>query len=466
MQGLMAFDALVVALCLGAGVFVSATEVRHLAFDDFLSVRISLGNVLLTLLFLGASHYTFLHCGMYRSRRLSRKGDLYRQILQAVSICVLLLGALAVVFRIEAFDRSFLLAFWISAVITLTASRSLLYGWLEVVRARGRNLRRVLIVGAGARGRRFVEALENRAELGYSVLGFLDEGTFAARAGSRLLGTFDDLPRLLRSQQVDEVAVALPIKTFYSEVSRIVALCERQGVVVRLPGDLFDAHLARMESEQFEDLTVLTLFTLHGSAPRFAVKRLADIIASAAGLAVSAPLLGLIALAVRLASPGPALFSQLRIGQNGRRFRMWKFRTMTVDAEARLPELEPLNEVRGAAFKIRNDPRVTRLGRWLRRTSLDELPQLINVLKGDMSLVGPRPMPLRDADRLSEDWQRRRFSVRPGLTCLWQAGGRHSIPFDDWMRLDLDYIDNWSLLLDLKILLRTVPAVWSGAGAS
>lgn len=195
------------------------------------------------------------------------------------------------------------------------------------------------------------------------------------------------------------------------------------------------------------------------------IKRLVDVAIAAPALIALLPLLVLIAMAVRLDSPGPALFLQIRVGQNGRRFRMWKFRTMFDGAENRQAEIEERNEVRGAAFKIRDDPRVTRLGRWLRRTSLDELPQFVNVLLGEMSLVGPRPLPLRDAGRLPEDWQRR-FAVRPGLTCLWQAGGRHRIGFDDWMRLDLDYIDNWSLLLDFKILLRTVPAVWTGAGAS
>jgi exopolysaccharide biosynthesis polyprenyl glycosylphosphotransferase len=249
-------------------------------------------------------------------------------------------------------------------------------------------------------------------------------------------------------------------------VERIVSLCEQHGVVVRVPGDLFAVRLARVESEQFEDLSVLTLFTGCGSAPASLVKRAADVALSAAALALAAPLMALIALAIKMDSRGPVLFRQTRMGCNGRRFRMLKFRTMTADAEARQPELEHLNEVCGAAFKLRNDPRVTRLGRWLRRSSLDELPQLINVLAGEMSLVGPRPLPLRDVDRLNQDWQRRRFSVRPGLTCLWQAGGRHRLEFEEWMRLDLDYIDNWSLLLDLKILFRTLPALWTGAGAS
>lgn len=465
-RGLVAFDTLAVAGSLGLAVFVSATELRYSVFGDFLSVRVSLRNALLIAGFLAASHWIFDRFGLYRSRRPGPRFSLYRQIVKAVSAAALVLGAMAVVFSIEAFDRGFLGAFWVASTAAIAAGRAILYCWLEALRKRGRNLRHVLIVGAGARGLRFAEALESSPELGCRVLGFLDDGADSCPVGRRLLGGIGDLARLLRAEPVDEVVVALPLKTFYSEACSIVSLCERQGVVVRLPGDLFDARLARVESEQFEDLSVLTLFTLQGSACCFLVKRVVDVVLSATALLVFAPVMAVITAAIRLDSPGPVFFRQLRVGHNGRRFRIWKFRTMTADAESRQAELELHNEVHGAAFKLRNDPRVTRLGRWLRRTSLDELPQLVNVLRGEMSLVGPRPLPVRDVDRLNQDWQRRRFCVRPGLTCLWQAGGRHALSFEDWMRLDLHYIDNWSLLLDLKILLRTVPAVWSGVGAS
>jgi lipopolysaccharide/colanic/teichoic acid biosynthesis glycosyltransferase len=169
---------------------------------------------------------------------------------------------------------------------------------------------------------------------------------------------------------------------------------------------------------------------------------------------------------IKAASDGPVFFLQERIGYNKRRFRIYKFRTMIQGAEHMMAELESLNEASGPVFKIKNDPRITLLGKFLRRTSIDELPQLINVLKGDMSLVGPRPLPMRDYQGFSEDWQRRRFSVRPGITCLWQINGRCSIPFDQWMRMDIQYLDEWSLWLDLKILARTIPAVLKGSGAA
>jgi exopolysaccharide biosynthesis polyprenyl glycosylphosphotransferase len=204
--------------------------------------------------------------------------------------------------------------------------------------------------------------------------------------------------------------------------------------------------------------------TQHGWALVF--KRLFDLLGSAMLLLLLGPLLALTALLLRLSSPGPIFFRQERIGINKRRFYIWKFRTMVVNAESLMPHLEAQNEVSGPVFKIKNDPRITPLGKWLRRTSIDELPQLFNVLRGEMSLVGPRPLPIRDFEGFSEDWQRRRFSVRPGITCLWQVQGRNEIGFDRWMELDLEYLDQWSLWLDLKILAMTIPAVMKGSGAA
>jgi exopolysaccharide biosynthesis polyprenyl glycosylphosphotransferase len=203
---------------------------------------------------------------------------------------------------------------------------------------------------------------------------------------------------------------------------------------------------------------------MRGSA--VAVKRLIDVLVAGALVLVLSPLMLTIAAAIKLRSPGPVFFRQKRLGRNKRRFNLYKFRTMVPDAEAKMAELVHLNEMNGPTFKIRNDPRVTPLGRFLRRTSLDELPQLFNVLAGHMSLVGPRPLPERDYESFSTAWHRRRFSVKPGMTCLWQVMGRNNIPFERWMELDLQYIDQWSLLLDLQILLKTIPAVMKGSGAS
>ncbi|MBI3665383.1 MAG: sugar transferase, partial [Acidobacteria bacterium] len=340
LQGLMAFDTLAVVAAFALGMYVSSAEGRWPTFGDFLSVRIRLGNFLLTLAFLAACRGIFEQCGLYRSRRLGRQRELRGQISKAFSLAVLLLLVLRLLFRIEAFGLGFLATFWLAGVSVVAAGRVGLYRGLEALRRRGRNVRHVVIVGAGPRGRRYAEELESRAELGYRVAGFLDEGPAGAAAGARLRGGFEDLVPLLRAEPVDEVVVALPLRTYYSEIAKIVAQCEQLGVVVRLPGDLFAARLAQTESEQYEELSVVTLFTGRGSALSLAAKRAADVALAAAAIVLLAPLLALIAIAIRLDSPGPVMFRQLRAGRNGRRFRMRKFRTMGAGAETRQAELE------------------------------------------------------------------------------------------------------------------------------
>ena len=266
-------------------------------------------------------------------------------------------------------------------------------------------------------------------------------------------------------QVVDEVLIALPLRTHYAEIQRAMETCERSGVQATFLVDVFRSTIARPRLRATGPLTLLTMLTVTDDY-RLMVKRACDLVAGSVMLLAAAPILIVTAVAVKLTSPGPVIFVQERYGLNKRRFRMFKFRSMAVGAEARLAEVEARNEQSGPIFKIRNDPRLTPIGRFLRRTSIDELPQLFNVLKGDMSLVGPRPMSLRDVGLFSEAWLMRRFSVRPGITGLWQVSGRSNLSFEDWITLDLRYIDEWSLLLDLGILLRTVPAVFKGSGAA
>ena len=250
---------------------------------------------------------------------------------------------------------------------------------------------------------------------------------------------------------VDEVMICLPMKSFYQEASDIIATCEEQGIIVRFLSDFFNPKIAHTKTA-YDDESIVTLFTGSMVGRCVLIKRAMDIILSLVMIIALSPLYLVTALLIKLTSPGPVFFIQQRLGLNKRRFGVYKFRTMVPDAEKKQAELEHLNEVQGAAFKIKNDPRITPIGRLLRKTSIDELPQLFNVLKGDMSLVGPRPLPVRDYEGFDQDWHRRRFSVRPGITCLWQISGRSEIPFDKWMELDMEYIDNWSLWLDLKIL--------------
>jgi exopolysaccharide biosynthesis polyprenyl glycosylphosphotransferase len=246
---------------------------------------------------------------------------------------------------------------------------------------------------------------------------------------------------------------------------KAVRACEEEGVKVRLMADLFEINVARMVLDEFDEVPLLTFEPVAQEEWKLLLKRAMDLGLTLAAMPVVLPLMAIIGAAIKLDSRGPVLFKQLRVGQGKRRFVLQKFRTMIEGSERLQSELEHLNEAQGPIFKIANDPRVTRVGRILRRTSLDELPQLFNVLRGEMSLVGPRPMSVRDVKLFDRGIQRKRFSVRPGLTCLWQVSGRSNLPFSKWLELDLWYIEHWSLALDLKVLLRTIPAVLRGTGA-
>jgi exopolysaccharide biosynthesis polyprenyl glycosylphosphotransferase len=274
------------------------------------------------------------------------------------------------------------------------------------------------------------------------------------------------LAELLRRDVVDEVAIFLPLRSFYENSCEVAALCERHGIVTRINGDIFGLKKSRSTADNFDGEPHFASYTGVRDWWPLAIKRATDIVLSLIFLLLVAPVCAIVALLIKVSSDGPVFFRQERMGLNKRKFLILKFRTMVPNAEKLLAELEGQNEVSGPVFKIKKDPRITPLGKVLRRTSFDELPQLFNVLKGDMSLVGPRPLPVRDYEGFSEDWQRRRFSVRPGITCLWQVNGRSSIPFEQWMKLDLQYMDEWSLWLDIKILARTVSAVLKGSGAA
>jgi exopolysaccharide biosynthesis polyprenyl glycosylphosphotransferase len=341
---------------------------------------------------------------------------------------------------------------------------------LAQTRLHGRNLRNVLIVGTNARASEFAAKIQAKPELGYRLIGFADQRWQRfdefRNNGSPMVCDLEGLPEFLRHSVVDEVVIALPIRSFHDHASRIATICEEQGIAFRVLSNMFNLKLARTRAEELDGDSWITHYTGTSEGWPLIIKRILDCSIAFVTLVIVSPVMFLSALAIRLSSPGPIFFTQNRIGHNKRKFIIYKFRTMIVDAEERLQHLEHLNEVSGPVFKIKNDPRVTPVGKFLRKTSLDELPQLFNVLKGEMSLVGPRPLPLHDYEGFSQDWHRRRFSVRPGITCLWQVNGRSSIPFEQWMELDMQYIDEWSLSLDLKILAKTIPAILKGSGAA
>ena len=459
---------MVVSFLIAAGSLVPASDWYSLR--QLVEVRLQASNFLLFIFLMAAWHLIFAGFGLYRALRLASVRAEARDIVKATSVgstAVLLVAALI---NIDFVTSHFLVVFWVTSTALTGFARLTLRVILERFRVRGRNLRNLLIIGTNARALRFAELVENKPTLGYQINGFIDDEWTGIdkfrQTGRKLVATVPDFGNYLRGHVVDEVVISLPVSSYYSQFSNILLACEEQGVLVHMLPNFFDVKHARLSLEVLEDQPVITLRTGAMEGWPVLVKRIFDLVVAVVLLLLLTPLFVIVAILIKLTSPGPILFVQDRVGLHKRRFRFVKFRTMVQDAERRQQALEELNQVSGPVFKIRNDPRMTPVGSFLRRTSIDELPQLINVLLGDMSLVGPRPLPIRDFQAFDSDWHRRRFSVRPGMTCLWQVRGRTSIPFETWMELDMQYIDQWSLWLDFKLLASTLPAVLSGKGAA
>jgi len=463
-------DLAVMTAAFAAALVFSGQVVEGYPVDEFLTVRVKLLNFVFFAGYAVLWNIIFGAFGLYRSRRAGLMTTEWWDVAKAVAVGTLILSGLAMVFDFSAVNRGFIAAFFLTALGGTVLFRTILRSILGGARRHGRNLRNLVIIGCGPRGAQFGKEVRSRPELGYLLLGYIDEIAPPPNPlhgkPEKLLGSLEEAREILANAEVDEVAISLPIRSYYETISRLIGLCEELGLVVRIPADFFESRLVHAYIDTLHDTPVLTLQAHAPAGGSTALKRAIDFFGSAAALVVFSPLFAFIALAIRLDSRGPVFFAQERIGQGRRKFRLLKFRTMEADAERHQAEIEELNEVDGAAFKIKNDPRTTRTGRFLRKFSLDELPQFWNVLVGDMSLVGPRPLPTRDVQRFDSAWQNRRFSVRPGLTCLWQINGRHEIDFEHWMELDLQYIDNWSLSLDFDIMFKTLPAVLRGTGAS
>jgi exopolysaccharide biosynthesis polyprenyl glycosylphosphotransferase len=402
----------------------------------------------------------------YTSRRTVALHREAWEVVQVVAAGTLLVAACGWLLRLDFVSRPFLVLFGLLDLAFLLVEKLGLRLLARVVRARGLNYRTMLVVGINLRAEEIARTVELHPHWGLRVLGFVAPNGERPEsfAGLPVLGAALDLPRILAEEVVDEVFFVVDRRQL-DEFEDSFLLCSELGIRARVA--LHFPHLkARVLLEELEGIPLLTFTTTPAAPFPLFVKRLVDLVVSGLGLLLLSPLLLLVALAVWLTSRGPALFRQERCGLNGRRFTLYKFRTMDADAEQQLRAVAHLNEVEGPAFKARRDPRVTAVGWLLRRFSFDELPQLVNVLKGDMSLVGPRP-PIPEEVARYERWQRRRLSMKPGMTGLWQVSGRADLEdFNRWIALDLSYIDHWSLWLDLKILLRTLPAVLSTRGAA
>ena len=401
--------------------------------------------------------------GLYELRGRWRLQSEALDILRAtVLVAALALSALFV-FKQENVSRLFLVILFVAQPLATLAIRASLRAWFTRLRKRGHNPQYMLVVGTGRLARDFADRVESRAGLGIVVIGHLAvPGETAGDLARPVLGTIDDIGQVFHERVVDEVAVCLePALLRY--LDPVAGLAADEGKAVRIPFDPAGLPLPNAREEEFEGFVVRSLVFGQEHELGLAVKRVADIVGALIGLIVLSPLLLAAALAVRLRDGSPVLFRQTRVGHNGRPFSICKFRTMVPDAEERYEEVAGLSDTKGAAFKMLDDPRVTSTGAFLRRTSLDELPQLWNVLRGDMSLIGPRPAPPREVAGY-DIWHRRRLSMKPGITGLWQVESRLDVHFDDRAQLDLAYIERWSPLLDLKILLRTIPAVLRRTG--
>jgi len=381
-----------------------------------------------------------------------------------------LLATIAYLLPLRQLSRAWFVLFGTLSALFLVLEKLVLRVIARYVRSKGLNYRTLLIVGTGRRATDLARMIEEHKYWGYKILGFVSDGHHLSNgwARYRVFGSVPDLKRVLENWKltdpIDEIVFAVTRKKL-DEMKQIFLMCEELGIRTRVAMNFFQNRVARIEIEELDGIPFLTFTTTPSNETQLALKRLLDIGVALGILTLAAPVVALVALLIKFTSPGSVFFKQKRIGLNGRMFTLYKFRTMIEDAHERRGEVEHLNEMTGPVFKMKSDPRVTPVGRVLRKFSFDELPQLWNVLRGDMSLVGPRP-PIPEEVASYHRWHRRRLSMKPGLTCLWQISGRNNVDFDRWMQLDLQYIDNWSPSLDLKILLRTIPAVLSGRGAS
>jgi exopolysaccharide biosynthesis polyprenyl glycosylphosphotransferase len=435
--------------------FLEVSEPFFAPYNAYLSAQ--LGYTGLMLVFLAID-------SVYRRRREGSWPDEVYRITNATTTVVVILIAGTFILQPLVYSRLLLLEVGVITIVLLSGARLVRRGLAATLRRRGVGVDRVLIVGAGEIGRAVMRNLVARPELGYQVVGFIDDDLSRGDLGRfRALGGLDNIMAVLKAERLDEVIITLPW-TYHRTIMGLVRSCESVGVRARVVPDLFQLSLSRVD---FDDMGGVPLVGLkETSIPRAGrlLKRALDIVLSVVGLLVLAPFLTLVAILIRLDSPGPALFSQRRVGEGGRLFNIYKFRSMRMGAEEQQAQLQELNQASGPLFKIKADPRLTRVGRFLRRSSVDELPQLINVLRGEMSIVGPRPgLPPEVAKY--EAWHRQRLEVPPGISGLWQVSGRSELSFDEMCMLDVYYIENWSLGLDLAIMFKTIPRVLFADGA-
>jgi exopolysaccharide biosynthesis polyprenyl glycosylphosphotransferase len=403
----------------------------------------------------------------YKNFRTKLFGEIIWKVLRTGVVSLVVLGSVVFVLKMEQTSRLYVAVFSATSIVLLGISKSLWRHILDYSFRQGYNLMNLLIVGTGKRAMEFIDVVKAHSNWGFNIVGLVDDDPKLLGKqvmDYKVIGRISDIPRLLRENVIDRIIFVIP-RMWLNRIEEAIWHCEREGVSTAVSVDLYKPKLAQLKLSNFADIPLIIYQTSPAKEWQLFLKRLFDIVVSGLLLIILLPLLIFAALGVIFSSRGPVFFRQTRSGMNGRTFVLLKFRSMFVGSEMKKKELERQNEMDGPVFKMKRDPRVTRFGRFMRKFSIDELPQLINVFRGDMSLVGPRP-PIPAEVELYETWQRRRLSMKPGLTCIWQVSGRNNVDFEKWMEMDLQYIDNFSLWLDFSLLVRTVFVVLTGYGAA
>jgi exopolysaccharide biosynthesis polyprenyl glycosylphosphotransferase len=404
--------------------------------------------------------------GMYQSMRTRTYLEILWAVIKAGAVTFLLLGTFIFLLKLTYMSRLFFLLFMGFGFLFIWLEKTAIFMSSHYVRRQGLNTRRLLIVGTGKRANDFVKRVDKHPEWGFELLGAIDDepSRGVPQAGRlNVIGTLDDIPEIFHRDAVDEVVFVVP-RSRLNALQGAIDDCETEGVVVTVAVDLFDTKLARSSVGELDGIPLLHFKTTHAKEWELLIKRIFDFVTSGLGILVLSPLFILMAILIKATSKGPVFFRQNRLGLAGRQFTLYKFRTMRQGAQDVLSDVADLQSMTTPEFREKKTGWITPIGRFMRKFSIDELPQLFNVFVGHMSIVGPRPTVPDEVDKYM-DWHRRRFSMKPGITCLWQVNGRNNIAFEDWMKLDLEYLDNWSLWLDAKILLKTVPVVLFGIGA-